>query len=257
MILHHRALATTASPEVHTFRIVNTYTGKSIECKLARETKCYYVMWSKELSGGRYLERRFHKATMSNDELMLIITVTADDVAQTEKEIAAKVAFNKADTAARIEAVKVREAAEAAPIAHDAPTFCGNCETYAKHDEMIVNDSTQILVCIDCDDELDTAALELLTTIKNVALLNYMGGHLAGHNFTPTLKELPRMLIAYQPNRGNEGSPAAMVNTIGGFLVKPSPCSMLRVLYNACGEYITHGDHDHLTATLNAIIAGV
>lgn len=248
MNLSPRALTTLASPEQHTFTIHNIYTGKNITCKFARETKCYYVMWMKlpTHSENQWLEIRFHKATMSTDELNLYIEDTA------ELKAAAR-----ADVAARIAAVKVREAAEAAPIAHDAPTFCGNCETYAKHDEMIVNDSTQILVCIDCDDELDTAARELLTTIKNVALLNYIGGHLPGYNFTPTIDALPADLVPYRSTTGRDGSPAAMCLYLGYWMVKPSPNTAVRILYNNHGEYVTHGDYNVISYTLLNLVEGV
>ena len=103
MQLHHRAMSEAVSTETHSFKIVNIYTGKHITCTLARETKCYYVMWSQELSGGRSLERRFHKATMNNDELCLIIEANdadgdegAEDDAQLILDVEAELATEAA-----------------------------------------------------------------------------------------------------------------------------------------------------------------
>lgn len=266
MNLHPRALETFASPERHTFTIINVYTGTTYTATLARETKCFYVMWVSGLvSGGRVVERRFHKATMTINELSLYIEDTAAVKAQSEKEIAAKVAYanelnatdaptvtTDADLAIVLDSVHCTTTVDMTPDLHDAPAFCTNCETYVKHDELIFNVPTASMVCIDCDDELDTKGRELLATIKNVALLNYMGGHL-GHNFTPTLKELPRMLTAFRPNTGNVGSPNEMLARIGGFMVMAARNNNTRVIYNACGEYIAHGSYDEINSALLAI----
>ncbi|MBL4908987.1 MAG: hypothetical protein JKX78_03020 [Alteromonadaceae bacterium] len=260
---------------------------------------------------------------MSNDELMLIISVTADDVAQTEKEIAAKVAHNKADTAARIAAVKVREAAatsgyclncechsngltfstdwdmlicpdcasdkadyEANPPKaldtindHDAPHFCPACEGYCKTDEMTASAWVTALICIDCATAEENALSATLTgidckividmrplidgnrrrqaMIESVLEMNYIGGHLPGYHFTPTLKELPRNLFAYQPNNGRPGSPNAIINTLGYYIVNLRRGFDTRALYDCLGHYVIHGDYDVINAYLIDLQGGV
>lgn len=335
MQLHHRALSTLASPETHTFKIVSLYTGKHITCTLARETKCYYVMWSQELSGGRSLERRFHKATMTNDELMLIITVTADDKAKAQEEVAALIDAAKANGSSTInevtrneeaqlvadveeeladeaaaltfcascnceqadpEAMKAspwfeslicaycseREAEAAQPIAfindHDAPHFCPACEGYCKTDEMTASAWVTALICIDCATAEENALSATLTgidckividmrplidgnrrrqaMIESVLEMNYIGGHLAGYHFTPTLKELPRNLFAYRPNTGREGSPNAAINKLGYFVVNLSRRSDARAIYDCLGNYLIHGSYDLINDFLIDIISG-
>lgn len=317
MNLSPRALTTLASPERHTFSIINIYTGKTIQCKFARETKCYYIMWQKlpTHTANQWLEVRFHKATMSVDELNLYIEDTAELKAAARADVAARIAAVKAadhcpnceqecntdeltqsahsdvmycpeciqeekdddahsaQTAQALAEVDTTGEANLyiatpAPIAHDAPHFCPQCETYNKADEMTTSAWLTALICIDCatdeenaltaaDEQAEEAARELLTTIKNVALLNYTLGHLPGFNFTPTVKELPRSMIAFIPNTGRPGSPNALINTLGYMVVKPTPTTLTRVLYNNRGEYVTHGDFDVINTALIALSNGV
>lgn len=335
-----RALDVTANPELHTFTVLDVYTGRSYECKLARETKCYYVMWVKCLSGGRFLERRFHKATMTHVDLNLYIELTADveaaaaakaetitqlkddsnaEIVRTTQnyyivnvalpgrepfqtafkigtmqngaltltithgvphvtDARAEAVAATADTVnedleqlitpesiAAVEAVQAdttpseNAQALAAPTRRNPdghPCFCHNCEQYHPFDEMIENTPTGLTVCIDCDDELDTAARERLATIKNVATLNYICGHLPGFNFTPTLRHLPRMLIAFTPNTGQPDSPNEMIRRLGYSVVVAARGSHVRVVYDDSGAYVVHGGFNEIEPALTAIING-
>lgn len=57
-----------------TYTIINSYTGRSQEVKLARETKCYYVVLVPNATNDKSFERRFHKSNMMNEELLLIVS---------------------------------------------------------------------------------------------------------------------------------------------------------------------------------------
>ncbi|AGG58306.1 hypothetical protein VPDG_00145 [Vibrio phage henriette 12B8] len=71
-----------------TYKVVNMHTNHSFKCELVRETKCYYIL----LVTGVFCkpgEFRFHKNTLTNGNLLLIV---ADDSAPSDKvEIAVDV----------------------------------------------------------------------------------------------------------------------------------------------------------------------
>jgi len=87
--------------------------------------------------------------------------------------------------------------------------------------------------------------------------MNYIGGHLPGYHFTPTLRHLPRNLFAFRPNTGHPGSPNEMINRLGYYVVMASRHNNVRALYDASGAYVTHGQYDEIHTALNQIIAGV
>lgn len=286
MNLSQHALTVPATA-AHTFYALNIYTGAKYKCILRSETKWYYtVEVTGILSGGRVAVRRFHKATMCIDELCLYIrnvkeettaridAVKADRAADDEQEILNVLTPSPTMTQALKEtaAIESTHTDPGGPIAHDAPHFCPACEGYAKADEMTASAWVTMLICIDCATAEEDALSSTLTgidcsikidmrpesdIIEAVLEMNYIGGHLPGYHFTPTLKELPRNLFAYQPNNGREGSPNAIINSLGYYIVNLRRGFDTRALYDCLGHYIIHGDYDVINAYLIDLQAGV
>ena len=274
MNLSPRALNTPATT-AHTFTINNIYTGTSYECTLTRETKCFYIVEVLNgLSGGRSMTRRFHKATMCIDELCLYIAapVTINETLETliTPESIAAVAEVQADhsnaapsnneavNACPVVASEVSTGADYIPATR-APNFCPNCEQYHPNDEMTHSVLLDGVFCIDCANEINDAYdngdaqtdAVILELFKSTSQLNYMGGHLAGFNFTPTIDELPAGLVPYQPvSMYHRGSPAHLCELLGYSMLKVTHTGGFRVLYNERGAYVTHGRYNDLNQAL-------